>query len=191
MQISKQKKFWRIIFVHVYSFWSFILFASSIKNEHCEKNRDLQKTCCNFWKIVECFSNVYIVSNFFVKLSFTSKSARNKNRICFFFRVWIIRHLYEWNLTIKSHLKYEIFDFNNQDHVYNASNFYKKMRIKSQSSILTNTVFSLIINSSLLIDTLLLFSFSYANQNAVKNKKKMLTNIFRFFKKFSMLANMN
>ena len=87
-------------------------------------------------------------------------------------RVSIIRQLYELSLTVEPHLKYEAFDFNNQDHVRNASDLYKRMRIKSQPHTLTSTAFSLVINPLPLTDTLLLSPPSYADQDAVKSKEK-------------------
>ena len=87
-------------------------------------------------------------------------------------RVSIIRRLYKLSLTVEPHLKYKAFDFNNQDHVRNASDLYKRMRIKSQPRTLTSTAFSLVINPLPFTDTLSSSPPSYTDQDAVKSKEK-------------------
>ena len=68
-------------------------------------------------------------------------------------RVSIIRRLYESSRTIEPRLKFKAFDCTNQNHVRNASDFHKRMKIKSQPCTLISTVFSLAINLSLFTET--------------------------------------
>lgn len=87
-------------------------------------------------------------------------------------RVSVIRWLYDLNQTIEPDLKFKSFDCKNQDHVGNASDFHRRMKIKSQPRTLISTAFSLVINPLPFADTSSLSAPPYLDQDEVMNNKK-------------------